>query len=137
MLQDFRLEGSNDGALWRFLHVHNGDRSINDSFANYTWTFDNPVTVAYRYFRIIQTDRNQGGLFYLSMSGFELFGTLFGTPTTGDAVCGALHRSVFDRAVAWALRARPDPWMCACVCRGSVCLWGKGEQTPCAREHPY
>lgn len=80
MLQDFRLEASHDGIQWRWLRTHHIDKSINETFGNHTWTLDSdPITVAYRYFRVIQTERNQGGLYYLSMSGFELFGTLFGT----------------------------------------------------------
>jgi hypothetical protein len=78
-LQDFALEASNNQVVWTLLREHRNDLSLEDVFSNFTWTLeDPPVQVAYRYFRITQLDRNSGGQFYLSLSGFEVFGTLFG-----------------------------------------------------------
>ncbi len=72
----FTFQGSVDGLKWDTIGKHLNDDSIAEPFGSATWTI--PRTKAYRYFQVQQLDRNDGGTFFLSLSGIELFGTLYG-----------------------------------------------------------
>ncbi len=79
MPRSFDVLASNDKVRWDLLKRHVNDVSIKVPLGNATWVLNTPpVEKAYRYFLINQTDRNAGGLYFLSLSGFEIFGTLFG-----------------------------------------------------------
>jgi hypothetical protein len=99
-IQWFSLEGSNNKLLWDSLDDRIMDTNITENFGSHTYRIAR--TAAYRYFRVTQTDRNAGGLFYLSLSGIELYGTLFGT----RVAC----------AVATCWRDRDGLTACALVC---------------------
>lgn len=77
MIRNFEFQGSNDAKTWTILDGHHVlDESIYQPLGTATWFPKR--TAAYRYFRVLMLDRNAGGTFFLSLSGIELYGTLYG-----------------------------------------------------------
>jgi hypothetical protein len=77
MIRNFVMQSSNDGIVWQDVsRRYRNDVSVKapESSAFFAITRTN----AFRYFRVLQTDRNAGGTFFLSLSGIEFFGTLYG-----------------------------------------------------------
>ena len=80
MLRTFDVFASNDKVRWDLLDRRTNDLSLTQPLSNHTWDITTPMLQGgYRYFLINQTDRNAGGLYVLSLSGFEVYGTLCGT----------------------------------------------------------
>eukprot|EP00457_Paulinella_chromatophora_P000316 gb/GEZN01000316.1/.p1 GENE.gb/GEZN01000316.1/~~gb/GEZN01000316.1/.p1 ORF type:complete len:1660 (-),score=215.21 gb/GEZN01000316.1/:6-4985(-) len=77
-LRNWRLQGSNDGRTWTTLANHVQDKSLDQKGKAKTWKL-NPdlVKTAYSFFRILQTGLNSNNHYYLSCSGFELYGNLY------------------------------------------------------------
>jgi hypothetical protein len=76
-LRYWDLEGSNDNSTWRRLDQQNGTDVLNGSNRVHTFTIpDSSNLPFFRYIRLRQTNSNANGNYYLSMSGFELFGKL-------------------------------------------------------------
>lgn len=77
MIRYFVFQGSKDGRVWETIGgSHSNDKSIKEPYGSSTWLVDR--TPAFRYLRVTQTDRNAGGTYFLSLSGLELYGTLYG-----------------------------------------------------------
>ncbi|XP_065564117.1 E3 ubiquitin-protein ligase HECTD1-like isoform X3 [Artemia franciscana] len=80
-LRNWNLQVSKDGANWITLFNHTDDTSLNDPGSTATWPLDAPAgeTQGWRHIRIMQTGRNASGqTHYLSLSGFEIYGTVTG-----------------------------------------------------------
>jgi len=75
-LYDWKFQGSNDGKKWHKLMSHKKDGALNKKGATHTWVLQK-AKKAYRMFRILQTDKNNNGHFFLALSGFELYGKAF------------------------------------------------------------
>ena len=89
MIRWFQLLGSNNGVNWTVLDQHGNDRSVSDRWGSNTWFIDR--TDSYRFFKVLQTDRNAGGTFYLSLSGIEFYGTLYGACSSPVCLCLCQH----------------------------------------------
>lgn len=74
-LRSWVLEGSLHGVSWEPLVIHKNDGKLEGKGSSASW----PISVdgRYRFFRIVQTGRNSNNNYYLPLSGFELYGTLF------------------------------------------------------------
>ena len=73
-LLNWNFEGSNDGSNWITLKSHSNDSTIADFGAIGSWSVD--CNVFYKFFRILLTGLTKTMTHYLSVSGFELYGTL-------------------------------------------------------------
>lgn len=99
MLRYFVFYGSVDGRVYSVIgDSHQNDRGILTPFGSYTWIV--PRTQAFRYFKVLQTDRNAGGTYFLSLSGIELYGTLYGACLSHCVVCVCTSSSVTGIACA-------------------------------------
>jgi hypothetical protein len=80
-LRNWRLEGSNDGALWTVLKPHENDHSFPQALHSVAhWPvapLPNTGPWAFRHFRIVQHGPTSEGDHYLMCSGIELYGELF------------------------------------------------------------
>ena len=85
-LRNWQLQGSNDGDgnTWDVLMTHNDDLSLNEPDATHTWTIQD-ITTFYRYIRIKMTGPASSRGWYLSCSGFEIYGEV----KREDDDCGA------------------------------------------------
>jgi len=75
-LRCWNFEGSNDGLTWRVINKHTNDTSLNKAGATHTWKVE--CDRAYTHFRIYMTNRNSNDHWYLSCSGFEIYGDASG-----------------------------------------------------------
>eukprot|EP01083_Nonionella_stella_P285402 971438_1 len=73
-LQEWNLEGSNDGQIWDVLRKHCDDTHLHSINATHTWTVNG--NEYYQMFRIIMTGQNSFGMWQLHCSGFEIYGYL-------------------------------------------------------------
>eukprot|EP01083_Nonionella_stella_P191782 709582_1 len=74
-LRNWRFEGWANGK-WSLLREHTDDQSLNKKGMSYTWTLEPAPTAFYSKFRVAMTGKNSNGHMYLSLSGFELYGTM-------------------------------------------------------------
>jgi hypothetical protein len=81
-LRSWTFEASEDRKKWTTLRKHDNDKSLEDHGSTHTWRLESPGNTAYRHIRITQTGKNAGGSHYLSLSGFELYGTVVGAADT-------------------------------------------------------
>jgi hypothetical protein len=78
MIRNFVLQASNDAMTWLDVSPrYRNDVTIRGPVGTGFWSITR--TNAFRYFRVLQTDRNAGGTYFLSLSGIEFYGTLYGT----------------------------------------------------------
>jgi len=77
-LRNWTLQASNDAKNWDVLRRHVGDISLNGVYASCSWPIEG-VRKAYRHFRVLQTGKNSSNHNFLSLSGFELYGSLYET----------------------------------------------------------
>jgi hypothetical protein len=102
------LEGSNNGYTWNLIMCHKRDASLFGVGSTKTWPIPasndqspaaagaagaaasasaSPTRKAYRMFRVLQTGKNSNSNYYLSCSGFEVYGTLYvGAPSDVEDV---------------------------------------------------
>jgi hypothetical protein len=81
-LRNWQLEMSKDGATWEVLKTHQNDESLLEPGSTCTWQLEAPQDAqGWRHVRILQTGRNGTNKNYLSLSGFELYGSVV-TATT-------------------------------------------------------
>lgn len=76
-LRNWEFQGSNDGVSWVDLRRHQDDRSLNGDFAACSWPVPG-VIKPFRYLRILQSGRNSSNHHFLALSGFEVYGVLYG-----------------------------------------------------------
>jgi E3 ubiquitin-protein ligase HECTD1 len=80
-LRHWLLQVSKDGLSWTTLFTHVDDCSLNEPGSTATWPLEPPSgeTQGWRHIRIQQMGKNASGqTHYLSVSGFELYGTVTG-----------------------------------------------------------
>ncbi|XP_075186206.1 E3 ubiquitin-protein ligase HECTD1 isoform X8 [Anomaloglossus baeobatrachus] len=80
-LRNWVLQVSKDGQNWTTLYTHVDDCSLNEPGSTATWPLDPPreEKQGWRHVRIKQAGKNASGqTHYLSLSGFELYGTVTG-----------------------------------------------------------
>jgi len=72
---------SKDGINWTTLYTHIDDTALNEPGNTATWsiTTDKEETQGWRHIRIHQNGKNASGqTHYLSLSGFEIYGSVTG-----------------------------------------------------------
>src|SRR5689334_12327348 len=74
-LRNWTLQGSVDGKNWSLIKRHINDASLNAIFAVASFSID--CNQAFRHFRILQTGHNSSSNNFLSISGLELYGSLY------------------------------------------------------------
>ncbi|XP_069494582.1 E3 ubiquitin-protein ligase HECTD1 isoform X2 [Ambystoma mexicanum] len=80
-LRNWVFQVSKDGQSWSTLYTHVDDSSLNEPGSTATWPLDPPKDEkqGWRHIRIKQMGKNASGqTHYLSLSGFELYGTVNG-----------------------------------------------------------
>ncbi|XP_078248251.1 E3 ubiquitin-protein ligase HECTD1 isoform X7 [Pogona vitticeps] len=80
-LRNWVFQVSKDGQIWTTLYTHVDDCSLNEPGSTATWPLDPPKDEkqGWRHIRIKQMGKNASGqTHYLSLSGFELYGTVNG-----------------------------------------------------------
>ncbi|XP_026566612.1 E3 ubiquitin-protein ligase HECTD1 isoform X6 [Pseudonaja textilis] len=80
-LRNWVFQVSKDGQNWTTLYTHVDDCSLNEPGSTATWPLDSPKDEkqGWRHIRIKQMGKNASGqTHYLSLSGFELYGTVNG-----------------------------------------------------------
>ena len=85
-LRSWRFEGSNDDCTWVCIREHVGDASLIGAGSTYTWPIQGVnANKPYRKFRIRMTGPNSNNHMYLSLSGIELYGTLYTQEPQGSS----------------------------------------------------
>ncbi|KAK9409642.1 E3 ubiquitin-protein ligase HECTD1 [Crotalus adamanteus] len=80
-LRNWVFQVSKDGQNWTTLYTHVDDCSLNEPGSTATWPLESPKDEkqGWRHIRIKQMGKNASGqTHYLSLSGFELYGTVSG-----------------------------------------------------------
>ncbi|XP_076816720.1 E3 ubiquitin-protein ligase HECTD1-like isoform X3 [Clavelina lepadiformis] len=80
-LRNWLFQGSKDGQNWVTLYSHTDDHSLNEPGSTATWPIlqQESETKGWRHFRLQQNGKNASKqMSYVSMSGFELYGTVTG-----------------------------------------------------------
>lgn len=78
-IRHWRLEGSVNGKpqSWVEVQSHLADVRLNEGYSTNTWkiTHLNPDSLPFRFFRIVQTNKNSSNSGILALSGLELYGS--------------------------------------------------------------
>ncbi|XP_030855099.1 E3 ubiquitin-protein ligase HECTD1 isoform X1 [Strongylocentrotus purpuratus] len=80
-LRNWQFQMSKDGISWMTLLTHTDDCSLNEPGSSATWPLEPSTSEkkGWRYIRLQQMGKNASGqTHYLSLSGFELYGTVTG-----------------------------------------------------------
>uniref|UniRef100_A0A8C4QC48 E3 ubiquitin-protein ligase n=1 Tax=Eptatretus burgeri TaxID=7764 RepID=A0A8C4QC48_EPTBU len=80
-LRNWLFQVSKDGQNWLTLCTHTDDYSLNEPGSTATWPLESPKSElqGWRHIRLKQMGKNASGqTHYLSLSGFELYGTVTG-----------------------------------------------------------
>ncbi|KAL1477145.1 hypothetical protein MTO96_035982 [Rhipicephalus appendiculatus] len=80
-LRNWLFQVSKDGSTWTTLWSHTDDCSLNEPGSTASWALPGTAeeTQGWRHVRIQQTGKNASGqTHYLSLSGFEIYGTVTG-----------------------------------------------------------
>lgn len=77
MIRDWDLQASDDARSWLTIRQHRLDQNLSAPWI--AATYDVVKTRAFRYFRVIMRNRNAGLTQFLFLSGFELYGFMYGT----------------------------------------------------------
>ncbi|XP_071499022.1 E3 ubiquitin-protein ligase HECTD1-like [Diadema antillarum] len=78
-LRNWQYQVSKDGTTWMTLLTHTDDCSLNEPGSTATWPLEPPTSEkkGWRYVRLHQMGKNASGqTHYLSLSGFEVYGTV-------------------------------------------------------------
>ncbi|KJH41368.1 HECT-domain protein [Dictyocaulus viviparus] len=99
-LRNWLLQGSKDKQVWEVLVVHSDDTSLGDPGSTATWPIEDDRNKGpFRYLRIAQNGKNSSGqTYYLSISGFEIYGEIVDVVVDGftaqkDEKSGVLGKS--------------------------------------------
>ncbi|VDN30058.1 unnamed protein product, partial [Cylicostephanus goldi] len=81
------FQGSKDKQVWEVLVAHTDDTSLGDPGSTATWPIEDDRTKGpFRYLRIAQNGKNSSGqTYYLSISGFEVYGEIVDVVIDGFA----------------------------------------------------
>ena len=71
-LRSWKLQGSNNGQGWITISIHENDNALQQAGQSHTWEVNCPQF--FQHFRILMTDKNSNGHWYLCCSGIELYG---------------------------------------------------------------
>lgn len=96
-LRNWLFQVSKDGFSWTTLFSHNDDCSLSEPGSTASWPLEakGNEAIGWRHVRLQQTGKNASGqTHYLSLSGFELYGTVTG-------ICEDLGRSLKIAKVTW------------------------------------
>ncbi|XP_071078576.1 E3 ubiquitin-protein ligase HECTD1-like isoform X2 [Haliotis cracherodii] len=80
-LRNWNYQMSKDGITWQTLYHHTDDCSLNEPGSTASWPVEAPKDEkqGWRHVRLHQTGKNASGqTHYLSLSGFEIYGTVTG-----------------------------------------------------------
>ncbi|XP_041351620.1 E3 ubiquitin-protein ligase HECTD1-like isoform X2 [Gigantopelta aegis] len=80
-LRNWNLQMSKDGVTWQTLYHHSNDCSLNEPGSTASWPIEatKDETQGWRHVRIQQAGKNASGqTHYLSLSGFEIYGSVTG-----------------------------------------------------------
>ncbi|KAL1139402.1 hypothetical protein AAG570_006386 [Ranatra chinensis] len=78
-LRNWQFQVSKDGVNWNALYTHVDDCSLNDPGSIATWPLEGNNEDPIRHIRIQQCGKNASGqTHYLSLSGFEIYGSVVG-----------------------------------------------------------
>ncbi|XP_021929507.1 E3 ubiquitin-protein ligase HECTD1 isoform X4 [Zootermopsis nevadensis] len=80
-LRNWLFQVSKDGLNWTTLYTHMDDGSLNEPGSTSSWPLEPPTeeVQGWRHIRLQQTGKNASGqTHYLSLSGFEIYGTVTG-----------------------------------------------------------
>lgn len=92
------LQVSKDGVNWTTLYTHVDDGSLNEPGSTSSWPLEVPPDEiqGWRHIRLQQTGKNASGqTHYLSLSGFEIYGTVTGVcEDLGEAICCVQNHNV-------------------------------------------
>ncbi|XP_074662874.1 E3 ubiquitin-protein ligase HECTD1-like [Tubulanus polymorphus] len=80
-LRNWQFQVSKDGQTWLSLYNHVDDTSLNEPGSTASWPIEAPSDEkqGWRHIRLQQTGKNASGqTHYLSLSGFEIYGTVTG-----------------------------------------------------------
>jgi len=91
-LRNWLLEASFDGSSWQTLRAHRTDNSLNHKGAVATWEL-RAKGAKYRCFRVRQIGVNSNKHYYLSCSGFEIYGDIFQIANGSQASSKKLDKS--------------------------------------------
>ena len=76
-LRSWVFQGSKDNTEWFALSTHTNDESLTDAGTTHTWHLEPHAEEPFRFFRILMTGPGADSSHnYLSLSGFELYGTV-------------------------------------------------------------
>lgn len=82
-LRSWKLQGSNDNNTWVDLDIRINDTTFNAPNVWATYTPNQNVATAFRWFRILNTGLTSSGSNYLCLGEWEMYGALtIGSPTT-------------------------------------------------------
>ncbi|KIH67050.1 HECT-domain protein [Ancylostoma duodenale] len=86
-LRNWLLQGSKDKQVWEVLVAHADDTSLGDPGSTATWPIEDDRTKGpFRYLRVAQNGKNSSGqTYYLSISGFEVYGEIVDVVVDGFA----------------------------------------------------
>jgi len=70
------FQASSDGMKWKTLKEHKQDAAVKGAGSSFTWEVNNPDEDLYRYFRLVQVDKNSSFTHRFHCTGFELYGIL-------------------------------------------------------------
>lgn len=76
----WKFQVSKDGNVWTTLYNHENDTALNEEGSTATWPLECPEEkLGYRFIKIQQVGPNSNGNSHrLSLSGFEIYGTVTG-----------------------------------------------------------
>jgi hypothetical protein len=76
-LRTWQLEASKDGSSWKVLLSHQNDTSLQEPGSTHTWNVEAPTEAqGWRHVRILQTGPNADNRNFVSLSGFEIYGSV-------------------------------------------------------------
>ena len=74
-LRHWRLEGSEDGQQWTALRSHANDSALTGANGTASWAVEGAAR-AFRYLRVLQTDKHSDNNDHLFVNGFEVYGVV-------------------------------------------------------------
>jgi E3 ubiquitin-protein ligase HECTD1 len=101
------IQVSKDGLNWTTLYTHVDDGSLNEPGSTSSWPLEPPTeeVQGWRHIRLQQTGKNASGqTHYLSLSGFEIYGTVTGVCEDLGKACTVCSTELVSCNVMWGDR---------------------------------
>ena len=118
-LREWELQGSKDGTVWQTLASHAQDTSLVEPGSTHTWEITPPADAeGWRHVKILQTGVNGVGKNFISLSGFEIYGSVVRVTEDqpgrealrADAVSRTASRKAMHRMIPGARVVRGLDW---------------------------